>query len=86
MRCTRCGHVGGEKDNFCSDCGAFLRDAFIDEKLLFALQQQTEGNDKEARRALERLWCAGCFSYGNGICHAVDGNALEDVAYGACFQ
>jgi tetratricopeptide (TPR) repeat protein len=47
--------VSGEKENFCCECGAFLRDAYIDQKLLFALQQQTEGNDKEARRALERL-------------------------------
>ena len=40
MRCSRCGHEAGNTDNFCAECGAFLRDAYVDERLLLALSQE----------------------------------------------
>ena len=52
-RCNRCGHVCQPSDKFCAECGVFLRDAFIDHRLLLALVHEQEGNNDEARR--ERL-------------------------------
>ena len=55
MRCSRCGHEAAETDKFCAECGMFLRDAFIDQRLLQALVPETGGKHREARRELERL-------------------------------
>ena len=55
MRCSRCGHEAAETDKFCAECGMFLRDAFIDQRLLHALVPETGGKHREARRELERL-------------------------------
>ncbi|MEJ2482815.1 MAG: tetratricopeptide repeat protein [Gemmatimonadota bacterium] len=55
MRCSRCGHEAAETDKFCAECGMFLRDAFIDHRLLHALVPEMEGRHREARRELERL-------------------------------
>lgn len=51
----RCGLVAQETDKFCSECGMFLRDAFVDHRLLTALVYEREGKHREARRELERL-------------------------------
>jgi hypothetical protein len=53
MRCTRCGREAVESD--CAECGIFLRDAFIDHRLLHALVPERDGKHREARRELERL-------------------------------
>jgi tetratricopeptide (TPR) repeat protein len=55
MRCTRCGHLAGESDKFCAECGLFLRDAHVDQRLLLAMEHEREGRHREARRELERL-------------------------------
>ena len=55
MRCSRCGHQAADTDKFCAECGLFLRDAFIDHRLLHALVPESEGRHREARRELERL-------------------------------
>jgi tetratricopeptide (TPR) repeat protein len=55
MRCSRCGHEAADTDKFCAECGLFLRDAFIDHRLLHALVPESEGRHREARRELERL-------------------------------
>jgi tetratricopeptide (TPR) repeat protein len=55
MRCSRCGHNAADTDKFCAECGLFLRDAFIDHRLLHAMVQETECNYRESRRELERL-------------------------------
>ena len=55
MRCTRCGREAAESDKYCAECGMFLRDAFVDRRLLAPLVLQTEGKHREARRELERL-------------------------------
>jgi len=55
MRCTRCGREATDADKFCAECGLFLRDAFVDHRLLHALSQRIGGNYREARRELERL-------------------------------
>jgi rRNA maturation endonuclease Nob1 len=36
-RCGRCGRVVEARDKFCPECGMFLRDAAIDQRLLLAL-------------------------------------------------
>jgi len=55
MRCTRCGKVAGETDKFCAECGMFLRDAHVDQRLLLALTHEREGRFREAKQELERL-------------------------------
>lgn len=55
MRCTRCGRKAAETDKFCAECGMFLRDAYIDHRLLHALWYEREGRCRDARRELERL-------------------------------
>ena len=36
-RCQRCGYDFQPQDNFCAQCGAFLRDPWVDHRLLLAL-------------------------------------------------
>ena len=55
MRCPRCGHEAAETDNFCAECGMFLRDAFLDHRVLHALTLETEGSHRATRLELERL-------------------------------
>lgn len=55
LRCTRCGREAGAQDKFCAECGMFLRDAFVDERLLLALHYEKEGHSRDARHELERL-------------------------------
>ena len=55
LRCERCGRVAEAKDKFCAECGKFLRDAFVDQRLLLALQLEQEGRSREARYEIERL-------------------------------
>ena len=55
MRCTRCGHEATESDKFCAECGVFLRDAWVDHRLLLALTYDQRGDHRSARRELERL-------------------------------
>ncbi len=55
MRCSRCGHLATENDKFCAECGMFLRDAYVDHRLLHALVSESEGRHRETRRELERL-------------------------------
>ncbi len=54
-RCSRCGRIVEERDKFCAECGMFLRDAAIDQRLLLALTEQAKGRTDEARQELERL-------------------------------
>jgi tetratricopeptide (TPR) repeat protein len=44
-----------EKDKFCAECGMFLRDAWVEQRLLAPLLLEMEGKPQEARRELERL-------------------------------
>ena len=55
MRCPRCGRTAADTDKYCAECGMFLRDAFVDHRLLHALWHQQEGRNKEARQELQRL-------------------------------
>ena len=55
MRCLRCGREAADTDKFCAECGMFLRDAYIDHRLLHALWYEREGRSRDARRELERL-------------------------------
>ena len=55
MRCPRCGRKAVESDKYCAECGMFLRDAFVDHRLLHALYYEREGQHRDARRELERL-------------------------------
>ena len=55
LRCSRCGREAAAEDKFCAECGNFLRDAFVDERLLLAMVHEKEGHSREARRELERL-------------------------------
>ena len=50
MRCTRCGHVAAESDKYCAECGMFLRDAYVDHRLLHAMAQEVEGKYRDSRR------------------------------------
>ena len=43
------------KHLFCAECGMFLRDAWVDQRLLLPLRLEMEGRHREARRELERL-------------------------------
>jgi tetratricopeptide (TPR) repeat protein len=54
-RCSRCGRIVALSDKFCAECGLFLRDAAVDQRLLLALTAQQQGNSDEARHELERL-------------------------------
>ena len=54
-RCGRCGRVVEARDKFCAECGLFLRDKDIDQRLLLALAAQQHGRADEARQELERL-------------------------------
>ncbi len=54
-RCGRCGRVVEARDKFCAECGMFLRDGAIDQRLLLALTEQANGRTDEARQELERL-------------------------------
>ena len=56
MRCTRCGHEATESDKFCAECGVFLRDAWVDHRLLLALTYDQRGDHRSARRELERFF------------------------------
>jgi tetratricopeptide (TPR) repeat protein len=40
---------------FCAECGMFLRDAWVEQRLLAPLLLESEGRTQEARRELERL-------------------------------
>src|SRR5512146_3541119 len=55
LRCLTCGHAYAETDKFCSECGRFLRDAYIDERLLLSLTHLRDGRTNEARQELQRL-------------------------------
>src|ERR1039457_4648752 len=55
VRCPRCGKVGATTDKFCAECGHFLRDASIDQRLLLALVHEREGREREARQELQHL-------------------------------
>jgi tetratricopeptide (TPR) repeat protein len=55
MRCARCGREAAETDKFCAECGMFLRDAWVDRRLVSPLALESEGRHREARRELERL-------------------------------
>ena len=55
LRCTRCGREAAPEDKFCAECGQFLRDAFVDQRLLLALVHERHGRSRDARRELERL-------------------------------
>ncbi|HEX9633126.1 MAG TPA: tetratricopeptide repeat protein, partial [Gemmatimonadales bacterium] len=55
MRCQRCGREAAATDKFCAECGMFLRDAWVDQRLLLPLRLEMEGRHREARRELERL-------------------------------
>jgi len=55
QRCVRCGRVAAETDKFCAECGFFLRDAHIDQRLLLALEQERQGRSEQARHELQRL-------------------------------
>ena len=46
VRCPRCGKLSAESDKFCAECGRFLRDASIDQRLLLALVHEREGRRK----------------------------------------
>lgn len=54
-RCDRCGRVPQESDKFCAECGFFLRDAWIDQRLLLAMSLESRGASREAQKELERL-------------------------------
>jgi tetratricopeptide (TPR) repeat protein len=54
-RCPRCGHQPGAADKFCAECGRFLRDASVDQRLLLALVHEREGRGAEARQELQHL-------------------------------
>lgn len=53
--CRRCGHSPAPTDKFCAECGLFLREAYVDQRLLLALVHEKEGRSREARQELERL-------------------------------
>lgn len=55
LRCTRCGRVAAPADKFCAECGMFLRDAFVDHRLLTALNHEKVGRSRNARLDVERL-------------------------------
>ncbi|MGB6337602.1 MAG: zinc-ribbon domain-containing protein, partial [Thermoanaerobaculia bacterium] len=55
MRCTRCGHQAADTDKFCAECGLFLRDAFIDHRVLHALVSASQGKQREARHTREAI-------------------------------
>src|ERR1039458_4310372 len=55
LRCSRCGRPAAESDKFCAECGLFLRDAFLDHRLLLALVEEKDGHSREARQQLEHL-------------------------------
>ena len=46
MRCKRCGHMAKDTDKFCAECGAFLRDAHIDQRMLLALVHERDGRHR----------------------------------------
>ncbi|HSN68504.1 MAG TPA: hypothetical protein VLV48_04630, partial [Thermoanaerobaculia bacterium] len=54
-RCPRCGKASAEDHKYCAECGMFLRDPWIDQRLLAPLVLEQVGKSKEARRELERL-------------------------------
>ena len=54
-RCSRCGHRPEETDKFCVECGMFLRDSHVDERVMLALAHEREGRHQEARWELRRL-------------------------------
>ena len=49
-RCPRCGRNVAAADRFCSDCGMFLQDAFVDRRLLMSRPPDPfePGEDDEA--------------------------------------
>ena len=51
-RCERCGHLPAASDKFCAECGNFLRDAWLDHRLLLAVAHQQEGRTREAQQEL----------------------------------
>src|SRR5271157_2557785 len=55
IRCPRCGRLSSAADKFCAECGRFLRDASIDQRLLLALVHERDGREKEARQELQHL-------------------------------
>src|ERR1035438_4392478 len=55
VRCPRCGKLSATADKFCAECGRFLRDASIDQRLLLAAVHEREGRGREARQELQHL-------------------------------
>ena len=55
LRCSRCGQPAAKDDKFCAECGLFLRDAYLDHRLLLALVEEKDGHSREARQQLEHL-------------------------------
>src|ERR1022692_2180925 len=55
VRCPRCGNLSATADKFCAECGRFLRDASIDQRLLLAAVHEREGRGREARQELQHL-------------------------------
>ena len=40
MRCSRCGHSATDTDRFCCECGMFLREGYVDTRIMAALQAE----------------------------------------------
>jgi tetratricopeptide (TPR) repeat protein len=55
LRCGRCGQRAPARAKFCSECGSYLREQFIEQHLLLALAHEREGRGKEARQELLNL-------------------------------
>jgi tetratricopeptide (TPR) repeat protein len=55
LRCSRCGRQAQTADKFCAECGQFLRDAYVDHRLMMALDDEVQGRSREARGELVRL-------------------------------
>ena len=54
-RCPRCGAGCAPNHKFCAECGMFLRDPFLDQRLLLAMTYEGEGRNDAARQELERI-------------------------------
>ncbi len=56
MRCTRCGREAAETDKFCAECGMFLRDAWVDQRLLLAAARSRARASTRRRAASWSAW------------------------------
>jgi len=54
-RCPKCGASCASHYKFCAECGMFLRDTFVDPRLLLAMTYEAEGRNDDARQELERV-------------------------------